>query len=73
VADKVISQGRISQNGICPTLVRRERKRKRSCTGREKRRKQLLPGWFYGDRLKREQTRHKWRQNKPEREKEPED
>jgi hypothetical protein len=41
---------------------------------REMREKEtVLPGEFYRDRFKREQTRHRKRQNELENEKEPED
>jgi hypothetical protein len=35
--------------------------------------KGVLSGEFYRNKLKREQTRHRRRQNKPENEKEPDD
>ena len=39
----------------------------------KKRKETVLPGKFYRDRLKREQSRHRKRQSGPENEKEPED
>jgi hypothetical protein len=73
VSDKVMNQRKIWQNRICPTLTRRERKKrllKRGSTerGREGGDGAVLQGEFYRDRLKTEQARHRWRQN----EKEPE-
>jgi hypothetical protein len=58
----------------CPTFMARERKGK--LHNREPYRQKIetvLVGQFERDRLKREQVRHRLRQNKLENEKEPED
>lgn len=68
VADKVINHRQIWQKRICPTFKREIRETTWGTVQREK--VIILLEEFYRDRLK---ARYKWKKNKPENEKEPED